>query len=94
MSELGRIEQKRAAVDAALRAYDLARFNVANVASWLVSALDFQREAEGEQDPEERQIKTRVARAEVERELSRLREKLAAVEAADRAVSAALEEQP
>jgi hypothetical protein len=94
MSELGLIEQKRAAVDAALRAYDLARFNVVNVASWLVSALDFQREAEGEQDPEERQIKARVARAEVERELSRLREKLAAVEAANRAVSAALEEQP
>jgi hypothetical protein len=88
--ELIRLEQKRAAVDAAFRALDLARANLATSTPWLVSAIDFLFAAEGELDADERAIKLKVARAEVERELSRTRVKVAAVEAADAAVSAAL----
>lgn len=89
--ELAALEQKRADVEAAFRAHDLARFHVANVASWLMSALDFLASAEQEQDPDERRIKLKVARAEVERERARMREKLASVDAADRALSLALD---
>lgn len=92
--ELARVEAKRAAVEAAFRAYDLARFNLATSTPWLVSAIDFMREAEAEQDPDERRIKMGVARAEIDREMARTREKLAAIEAADRAVSAALDGVP